>query len=85
MIDYDAFCRIKQLAEHERLHATQIADTLGLDVRTVAKWLATEQFRPRSASPRQSKLDPYKTQIQRWLEAHPYTATQVFQRLREAG
>ncbi|MCP3972825.1 MAG: IS21 family transposase, partial [Rhodobacteraceae bacterium] len=85
MIDYDAFCRIKQLAEHERLNATQIADTLGLDVRTVAKWLATEQFRPRSASPRQSKLDPYKTRIQRWLEAHPYTATQVFQRLREAG
>ncbi len=85
MIDYDAFCRIKQLAEHEQLNATQIADTLGLDVRTVAKWLNTEQFRPRSASPRKSKLDPYKTRIQRWLEAHPYTATQVFQRLREAG
>ena len=35
--------------------------------------------------PRTSKLDPYKAQIRQWLEAHPYSAQQVFQRLREAG
>src|SRR5260221_6212680 len=31
---------------------------------------------------RKSKLDPYKILIQRWLERHSYTATQIFQRLR---
>jgi transposase len=29
-----------------------------------------------------SKLDPYKTLLQRWLERHPFTATQLLQRLR---
>ena len=37
------------------------------------------------AAPRPSKLDPYKKQIVRWLESHPYTAAQIFLRLREAG
>ena len=31
---------------------------------------------------RKSKLEPYKVIIQRWLERHSYTATQIFQRLR---
>jgi hypothetical protein len=34
---------------------------------------------------RGSQFDPYKGQIIRWLEAHPLSAQQVFQRLREAG
>ena len=37
------------------------------------------------SSPRPSKLDPFKPQIIRWLETHPYTATQIFLRLRESG
>jgi len=32
-----------------------------------------------------SKLDAYKGQIVRWLDTHPYSAQQIFQRLREAG
>ena len=34
---------------------------------------------------RGSQLDPYKGLIVRWLEAHPLSAQQIFQRLREAG
>src|SRR5674536_95072 len=34
---------------------------------------------------RTGKLDAYKGQIVRWLDAHPYSAQQIFQRLREAG
>ena len=34
---------------------------------------------------RTSKLDPFKGQIVGWLDAHPLTAQQVFQRLRDAG
>ena len=35
--------------------------------------------------PRISKLDAFKGQVVRWLDHHPYTAQQIFQRLREAG
>ncbi|MGA6927497.1 MAG: IS21 family transposase, partial [Desulfosarcina sp.] len=36
-------------------------------------------------SPRASKLDPFKSDIVRLLQAHPYTAIQLLQRLREQG
>ena len=63
----------------------QTARALGLHPRTVAKWGGVEQFRPRASRPRASRLDPFKGQIVRWLDAHPYSAQQIFQRLREAG
>jgi len=46
-----------------------------------------EQYRPRAgtARARGSKLDPFKGQIVRWLDTHPYTAQQILQRLREMG
>src|SRR5262249_24874866 len=44
-----------------------------------------EHFRPRKPSQRHSKLDPFKQEIVRMLERYPYSATQVFQRLREHG
>lgn len=47
--------------------------------------MAAEKFQPRKAAPRPSKLDPYKKQIVRWMESLPYTAAQVFLRLREGG
>src|SRR2546421_6535922 len=34
---------------------------------------------------RPSKLDPFKKEIVRMLEQYPYSAAQVFQRLREHG
>jgi transposase len=85
MIDYEQYCRIRD--DHERRHLTvpQIARELHLDERTVARWLVAEKFQPRRAARRPSKLDPYKPQIVRWLESHPYTAAQIFLRLRESG
>jgi transposase len=85
MIDYELFCQILDYHDQRRLKPAQIARALGLDRRTVAKWLAEPRFRPRKSSSRPSKLDPYKAEIRRWLEAHPYSAQQVFQRLREDG
>lgn len=85
MIDYERYCRIKDYHANRRLTVPQIARELDLDERTVSRWLAAEKFQPRRTPPRSSKLDPYKKQIVRWLESHPYTATQVFLRLREAG
>jgi transposase len=85
VIDYETFCRIKQLGEQDGLTPAQIAEALSLDPRTVAKWLEIERFRPRQTQRRPSKLDPYKSTIKRLVETHPYTAVQIFQRLREAG
>lgn len=85
MIDYETFCRIRHLHEHEGLSVTQIARTLSLDARTVAAWLTETHYRPRRTAARASKLDPFKRTIRRLLETHPYSAVQLLQRLREAG
>jgi transposase len=85
MIDYHCFCQIKHLHEHQGLNTSQIARELTLDPRTVAYWLAQEHFRPRKPSQRPSKLNPFKQEIGRLLERYPYSAAQVFQRLREHG
>lgn len=84
MIDYEGFCKIKNL-QKEGLNPSQIAKKLALDPRTVCNWLHEKQFRPKQSSPRASKLDPFKNDIFRMLEAHPYSAVQVYQRLRESG
>ena len=85
MIDYQTYCRIHDAHQQQRLNISQIARTLDLDPKTVTKWLAEPRYRPRLHAPRASKLDPFKTRIQQWLEAHPYSAQQIFQRLREEG
>jgi transposase len=85
VIDYERYCQIQDCHRTEHLSVAQIASKLHLDERTVARWLAADKFRPRKITPRPSMLDPYKGQIVRWLDSHPYTAAQVFLRLREAG
>ena len=85
MIDYHCFCPIKHLHAHQGLHASQIARELSLDPRTVSYWLAQDHFRPRKPRVHASKLDPCKAQIAHLLERYPYSAAQVFQRLREHG
>jgi len=85
MIDYTLYCRIKDYHDRQHLTAAQIARELRLHPQTVAKWLAAEKFQPRRSARRASKLDSFKGQIVRWLEAHPYSATQILLRLRESG
>ena len=85
MIDYACFCQMKHLHTHEGLNASQIAKTLTLDPRTVSHWLAQEHFRPRKPRQAPSKLDPFKPELVRLLERYPYSAAQIFQRLRERG
>jgi transposase len=85
MIDYETYCKIKDYHDNRGLTAAQIARELHLDKRTVARWLAAKKFQRRKAARRPSKLDPFKPQIRRWLERHPYTAAQIFLRLRDSG
>ena len=51
----------------------------------MAKWAEVEHYRPRVSAPRAGKLDAFKGQIVRWLDTHPYSVQQIFQRLGEAG
>jgi transposase len=85
MIDFETFLKIKHLHRHDGLKPSQIADAIGLDDRTVLKWIDENQYRPRKASEKSSKLDAFKDDILRMLETHPYSAAQVLQRIREDG
>jgi len=85
MIDYETFCRIRHLHQHDGLSVAQVAHAVSLDARTIAAWLAEPHFRPRRSAVRASKLDPYKRAIRQLVETHPYSAVQILQRLREAG
>jgi len=85
MISYEVFCKIQDYSQQHGLTVTQIAHKIGLDPKTVAKWVKIKAFTPRQPTSRRSKLDPYKTQVVRWLESHAYSATQIFQRLKENG
>jgi len=85
MIDYDFFCKIKNLKEQHGLNPSQIAEELSLDPRTVAKWLEQDRFKQRKSTLKKSKLDPFKKDILRMLTAHPYSAAQILARIRELG
>ena len=71
MTDYETYCQIRLLHRERGLSFNQIAAELGIRPQTVAKY----------GIRRPSKLDPFKPVITRWLERHPYTATQIYQRL----
>jgi transposase len=85
VIDYQTYARIRDCRDRQGLTMTQIASALGLNRKTVAKWLAVERYGPQPRRPRRSNLDPFKPRITRLLDTHPYSAQQIFQRLREDG
>ncbi len=85
MIDYETFCKIHDCCERQRLTVAQAARALHLHPRTVAKWSARSHFEPRRPVSRGSVLDPFKPRVTRLLDTYPYSAQQIFQRLREEG
>jgi transposase len=85
MIDYETFMKIHDHHERQGLTIAQTARALGLHPETVSKWLQCTRYERRRAAPRASRLDPFKGLIVRWLDSHPYSAQQIFQRAREAG
>ena len=83
MIDFATYQQIRELAQ-KGLHDSQIAARLHLDPRTVTHW-RKENYQPRQAAARPSKLDAYRHTVIRLLSEHPYSATQLLQRLRADG
>lgn len=85
MIDYETYVQIRNCFTRDHLRYSQIANKLGLDQRTVAIWANEKRYRTRQSAPRKSKLDPFKNHIIQMLEKHPYTAQQIYQRIKEDG
>jgi len=82
MIDYETYCKIRLLHRERGLSFVQIGRELSIDPESAAKYARAESYSARRALRRSSKLDAFKALIQGWLERHPYSAIQVFQRLR---
>ena len=85
MIDYETFMQIHDHHERQGLTIAQTARALGLHPETVSKWVKCTRYERRRPVQRASRLDPFKGLIVRWLDSHPYSAQQIFQRVREAG
>lgn len=85
MISYETWCQIRDCRDRQGMTLSQIAQALHLHYRTVATWAALTHYEARKSVPRSSLLDAFKGQVTRLLDSHPFTAQQVFQRLREAG
>lgn len=81
MIDYETYCRIRLFHQERGLNPSQIGRELGIDPETAAKYAALDTYPRRRSAKRPSKLDAFKPAIIRWLEHHPYSATQIHQRL----
>ena len=88
MITYETYCKIREYHQKRGLNFKQIAEELGIDEETAAKYAKAAVFLQRAATmhaKRASKLDAFKPMITRLLERHPYSAMQIFQRLRAEG
>jgi transposase len=85
MISYETYCKIRDHRDRQGLTITQTAHALGLHTETVSKWSRVEEYRQQPGVKRGSRLDEYKGLIVRWLDTHPYSSQQIFQRLREVG
>jgi len=82
MVDYETFMKIKTEIQNG-LTRPQIAEKLGLDDRTVQKWIEKNRYCQRISSPKSSKLDPFKDYIVSRLHEYPFSATQILQKLQE--
>jgi transposase len=74
-----------QLLHKQGLPISQIARRLGIDRRTVQKYIDHPELinQPRKAVSRPSKVDPFREQIKAYLEEDPhYRATTIYDRLK---
>jgi transposase len=85
MISYETWSQIRDCRDRQHMTLTQIATALHLAHRTVATWASMPRYEARIKVARTSLLDPFKGQVTRLLDTHPFSAQQVFQRVRESG
>ena len=95
MITMDQIHRIRDLFFRQGKNLAEIATILGVDWRTVRKYVDKEDFNEpipvaQGNKPKVSKLDPYKPLIDKWLACdsnkkrkQEHTATRIFNCLQE--
>jgi transposase len=84
MINYETYAKIGALTR-QGLTPSQIASDCGLDERTVRLWQGQAAYQPRRSPAKTGKLDAHRQSIVRHLAEHPYSATQLLNKLREDG
>ena len=85
MLSYEQFARLRYLLDVEDCSPAQVAQAMGLNLKTVQVWASRPTYVARQQPARPSQLDPHKTDIPRLLEQHPYSARQILNQLRERG
>jgi transposase len=85
MMDYATFQKMRHWLNVERWTMAQVAQELRLNIKTVSLWAKREVFERKKAPARPSLLDPFKGDIVRWLEQHPFSVRQLLHRLKEQG
>src|SRR5579871_5842168 len=77
-----------QLLHKQGLSDSQIARRLGIDRRTVRRYIDHPEYinQPRKSAPRPSKVDAFRDQIATYLQEDPhYRATTLYDRLKRCG
>jgi transposase len=85
MISYEIWSKIRDCRDRQHMSLAQVAKELHLHPRTVSTWADLLHYEPRKSVERTSLLDPFKGQVTRLLDTHPFSAQQVLQRLLETG
>jgi transposase len=85
MISLDEFLQIRHQFHNERREIPQIAQNLGLDKKTIAKWARQADYVPRRSGHRQSKLDSFKPTIMKLVKEQGLSAMHIYQLLRDDG
>jgi len=84
-MDYHTFHEIKRLHIEEKFSAYKIAQELGIDRKTVKRWLKRPKFEMRSGGKEPTVLNQFKKQIQIYLDRHDYSAVQLYDKIKDAG
>lgn len=79
------FYEIKRLHEEEKFSAYKISLELGIDYKTVKRWINRPGFKKRSGGKEPSVLERFKKEIQVCLDRYDYSSVQLFNRIRDAG
>ena len=71
MLSYAQFSQLRYLLDGEHCSPAQVAQAMGLNLKTVQVWANRPTYVARQQPPRPSQLDAHKADILRLLHQHP--------------
>jgi transposase len=85
MISLDTFLQIRHQFHNEHRKIAQIAQELGLDKKTIARWAKQDAYAPKRFRHRHSKLDRFKPTIIELVKERGLSAKHICRLLRDDG